>query len=61
MNSEKMEIDLENLEKVSGGTLEEARAYVEELAKKYGTRDGLELNKLITREELEHLKWLLSH
>ena len=61
MNSEKMEINLENLEKVPGGTTEEARAYVEELGKKYGTRDGLKLNKLITKEELEHLKWLLSH
>ena len=33
MNSDKMEISFENLEKVSGGTIEEARAYVEELAK----------------------------
>ena len=33
MNSDKMEINFENLENVSGGTTEEALAYVEKLAK----------------------------
>ena len=33
MNSDKMEINFENLGKVSGGTTDEARAYIEELAK----------------------------
>jgi len=61
MNSDKMEINFENLGKVSGGTTDEARAYIEELAPKYGTRDGHKLNELVTKEEFEHLKWLLTH
>ena len=61
MNSNKIEINLEDLEKIPGGTTEEALAYIRELCKKCRTNDALKLNTLVTREELDHLKWLLRH
>ena len=55
-------LDTDDLEKISGGTYEDAEPYLQELYAKYGmNEDQLEdLLKVITNEEFSNL-WDLVH
>ena len=52
---ERKKLDLEELKNVSGGTLEEGYAYMDELIEKYGLTPGdyATLDGMMTDEELD--------
>lgn len=55
------ELDFEDLDKVTGGTKAEAKAYLNYLIKKYGTSLSNELKKLCTQEEKEYYYRAYNH
>ena len=50
------ETSLEEMEKVSGGTDEDARLFLKHLSEKYGINSIRELKKTWTREEREYFE-----
>ena len=61
MDETKRELNFEEMSEVVGGTQGEAKAYLEHLMQKYGTRDIKELRKLVTKEEKQYHTYVLNH
>lgn len=54
-------MNVTDLENIAGRGIKEAKAYLDELLRKYGVTSAVELNYYATEEERDHLLWLYKN